>query len=852
MLLAPFAPVIGVPDGSRAVVFVVDVSPSVGAAGVSAAEARIREADRVRAQMLNPSGIELGVVSAGVFPDVRVPVGRPLPAQPFLAPSEYPGTDLAAGVRLAGALLPDHGGRRIVVLTDARETRGDVLSEVQRQRGQGIEVDVVGVSAPPSQITLASVDAARERVSTGEPVEVTATVHGPPSSTAPVQWVRDGQYVRSDMVPIGPDGTGEATLSDADAGAGVHVYSAALTNPTDGASTDRRRAAVLVGGNPRALVISVGDEPPSLIVDALRKAEVDVDFLALGNREPDSAMLSAYELVVLSDLPIARDGEVTLLAGLSVPAQRALIEFVRERGGGLIATGGAFGFGPEYAGAPLARMLPIDIQDRGDIEDPNVALAVLLDRSGSMGAMVGGHTKLELAIEASLAAASTVRPDDRVAIASIDTVTTWYAPLAPAVDVIAQQERIRAMGLGGGGIYVYTALTDGYAILHTAHEPIRHVILFSDSADSEEQFRACPFAPCPSAVESAVDLARIARATGITTSVVGIGEPTDTDVDFLRDVAAAGGGRFYLTSRGTDLRRIFVAETRATARSNFHEEPTRVSVGDSHSILTGVDVENAPPLDGYVEAERRPTADTMLVTPDGHPVLASWRYGLGTVVAFTTDGAGRWSAAWGEWPGAGQLLRQTVRFAMRQRAPAMADARIAIDDRMVTLTIEMPDEAASAPSSVDMFSVAEDGHTKPIEGELERIAPGRYRVRARASGDPLAVARVRDEHGQLLAEAIGHDSAADENAAFGQDGRALAEMARAGGGVVDVLPRDTLRLTRESANEPLATWPFVLLLAAWVVMCDLWLRRLSRRKSEPVAALARAPLGQPRPTVINA
>jgi hypothetical protein len=179
---------------------------------------------------------------------------------------------------------------------------------------------------------------------------------------------------------------------------------------------------------------------------------------------------------------------------------------------------------------------------------------------------------------------------------------------------------------------------------------------------------------------------------------------------------------------------------------------------------------------------------------------------------------------------------------MRQRAPASADARLAVDDRQVTLTIEMPDDAASPPATVDLYSVAEDGHTKPMQGELERIAPGRYRVRARSTGDPLAVARIRDAHGQLLAEAIGEDGSASESAAFGQDGRALSEIARAGGGALEPGPMDTIRPTAERAPKPIATWPFVLVLAALLVMLDLWLRRIGRQKSEPVPALARAPV----------
>ncbi len=544
--------------------------------------------------------------------------------------------------------------------------------------------------------------------------------------------------------------------------------------------------------------------------------------------------------MVLADVPVAREGEVTLLAGVSTAGQRELVEYVRERGGGLVVTGGAFGFSPEYAGTPLSRMLPVEVEDAGDIEDPNVALAIMLDRSGSMGAVVGTHTKLELAIEAALASATTLRPTDQVGIASVDVVTTWHAPLSPASALLAQRDRIRSMGLGGGGIYVYTALVDAYEALTSATEPIRHVILFSDTSDSEEQWQGCPFAPCPAGAPYAVDLARTGREAGITTSVVGIGRAEDSDVAFLRDLAAAGGGRFYLTSRGTELRRIFVAETRATARSNHREESTSVHPADPHPALVGIDLAGAPEILGYAETNRRPTADTALVAPDGRPLLASWRYGLGTVVAFTSDAGGRWTESWGAWAGGGQLFRQVGRYAMRRRAPAFADARISVREGTIELSVELPEGAQSVPTHVDLFALDGSGEEKPVELTLGRVAPGLYRGRARAEA-PYVLARVRDDHGQLLAEAVGFDDAQSELDALGPNDLRLAAIAAAGDGEVDPSPADVLRATPDRPPRLVALWPFALLVAALLVVADLFLRRFGRGPRRHLRDLVPAP-----------
>src|SRR5690606_26775010 len=155
--------------------------------------------------------------------------------------------------------------------------------------------------------------------------------------------------------------------------------------------------------------------------------------------------------------------------------QHQLLEYVSEDGGGLIVSGGAFGFGPEWADTPIARLLPVAIEDQGELEDPPVAMAMMLDGSGSMGMRVGPYTKIRLAVEGCLAAASTLRPEDRVAIASVEDRTQWIQPLAPTAALEENRERVRALRAGGGGIYVYTALRDAYAALGEAPEPIRHV-----------------------------------------------------------------------------------------------------------------------------------------------------------------------------------------------------------------------------------------------------------------------------------------------------------------------------------------------------------------------------------------
>ncbi|MEO5730482.1 MAG: VWA domain-containing protein, partial [Byssovorax sp.] len=623
-------------------------------------------------------------------------------------------------------------------------------------------------------------------------------------------------------------------------GPGIHVYRAQIVasskgGPTFAAEGPSLSTAVTVGGKPRVVVITIDGTCPAILCDALDKAEVDKQVVTLPEGMPDAAALSGADLVVLADVPLETVGTAASGEGLTPGAQSALIDFA-QKGGGVIVTGGAFGMAPEYAGTPLARMLPIEIEDKGQIEDPRVAMAIMLDRSGSMGAMVGTHTKLQLAVEAALAAAATLRADDLLALGSVDEETHWDHPFGPVSGLAERREKIRSIDVGGGGILVFTALVDAYGALNHAPAPVRHVILFSDTSDSEEQVESC-LRGCDGEPRTALELAGAAHRTGITTSVVGIGREEDSDTPFLHKLAAIGGGRFYRTDDGSDLRRIFVSETRVAARSNLRDGPVEVRVAEAHPILAGIDLEKMPPLGGFVETRRRATAAVALVTrEDDKPLLASWRYGLGQVVAITTDLRGDWNGSWSRFAGAGQVLRQMTRFAMRKHSSGTADLRVAMSDHGAEATLDLADptgEPAVAPSTIEAFAVAEDGTVRPLPfgATLERVAPGRFRAHAKTAGEPFVVVRARDANGSFVGEATGRLDGGEELATLGPDQRALEDLANAGHGLYAPTAEETLRSGGPRGREPIPVWPWVLVGSAVLVCIDLWLRRAGKSKS---------------------
>lgn len=831
------------PSNARSVVYVVDRSASIGHGGLEQANEYLS-----KAWPAAEDGVRCGVIAFDGRAEVVAPVGTT--RAPVVGEGSEPGaSDLAGAMRLALGALPSEGHRTIVLLTDARPTRGDATSEARRAAAMGVRVDVVPIGGDvPVVPTLTALKPRASHVAEHQPVALDVGIRHP--TPVVLRWTRDGVAMPPRVEYLGDGSERTIELLDPDPPPGVHVYEVKASPPRrwgpapgDGDANEPEASmltAVSVEGKAYAAVFSSTGDIPPVLAAALSESGLDARALPI-ERAVDPSSYTGADLVVLADVRVS--GAATDDAGLTRTAQASLVEYVQQ-GGGLLVTGGVFGLAPEYAGTPLARVIPVEIEDRGHVEDPPVSLAIMLDRSGSMAMQVGGHTKIELAIEASLAAAEVLRPTDQVAIASVDTETHWDVPLGPQERLAELRQAVRRVTAGGGGIYVYTAMRDAYAALERAKTPIRHVILFSDTSDSEEQSESCPFDGECAGKKSAETLAKEARAKGITTTVVGIGEESAKDTAFLRRVAASAGGRFYITSEGTDLRRIFLSETRVLAQSNLRERKTTVSSAGPHPALEGVDPLKLPELAAYVETGRRVGADTALLLadgarPEGRPMLATWRYGLGKAGAITTDFSEGWGGAWASSTETAKVLRQTVRFLLRQNDARRADAVVRIKDRVVEVDIELPPDApeSAAPKAIDVFGVDEGGASHKIAMRLEQRGPGRWTARGRGTGEPIVIMRARDARGALMAEAVGREDRAAELAGAGADERLAAELANIAGGRVMPSPAATLSRTPRPAPELAATWPYALVVAAALVVVDLVLRRLGApRRDRRVAS----------------
>ena len=134
----------------------------------------------------------------------------------------------------------------------------------------------------------------------------------------------------------------------------------------------------------------------------------------------------------------------------------------------------------------------------------------------------------------------------------------------------------------------------------------------------------------------------------------------------LEEIARLGNGRFYVADDPAQVPQIFAKETVTASKSAINEQPFSPAVVRPTQVLSEIRLDEAPFLLGYVVTRPKPTAEVILATESGDPLLAWWRYGLGMSVAFTSDAKARWAAEWLSWPQFGQFWAQVVRHALRK------------------------------------------------------------------------------------------------------------------------------------------------------------------------------------------
>ncbi len=646
LLAALFTPVVRRPADRTATVFLLDSSASLGPAGRDEALAWIRQAMASRA----PDDLA-AVVSFGA----QARLDRLLePTSQVEAPKvviDAGATNLQSAIRLGDAVLPGDARRRLVLVSDGRETVGDGAEEAARLRERGTPLDVHTVDVVAGDdAAISDIDVPRlTRV--GESVTIGASIEATRAGPAQVVLRRNGEQVAEQVVDlaVGANPVSFDDVPGGDAGAVIRYQVGVRQGGDARPENDLAFAAVPVDGPARVLVIE-GAAGEAAELDAALTAGGIATRVIQTAEFPDVQELVTYSGVVLVDVD-ARE-----LTGAQL---QALQTAVRDLGRGLVTVGGnrSYGVGG-YRGSPLEDLLPVVSEILDPKRRKTVAEVLSIDVSGSMGnchcdegenpsgRLGGGVNKTDISRAAGARAVEALSQSDQIGILAWNSSSKWVVDLQtlPADEVVeAGLRKLKP----DGGTNLGDSLDEAAAALRDNRAGLKHIILFTDGFTSTQ------------VIASVADQAgELFDNDGITVSVVATGEGAAPS---LEAIATKGHGRFY---PGSDLQQVpqIIAEEAVIASRDFINE------GDYLPEITALTpvtepLRSAPSLLGFVATTSKGTAITaMRIGPDGDPLLATWQAGLGTVTSWTSD-ASAWAANWATWDGYvdfwARLVKQT-------------------------------------------------------------------------------------------------------------------------------------------------------------------------------------------------
>ncbi len=783
------------PDAQTLVVLA-DRSASIGGAGDQERQAVLRLIEARRGQD------QLGLISFGREAVVESPPDR-RPAFTDFGTHPNPNyTNVEAALRLAASMMPGDTRRHALLLSDGRQNIGDAITEARLLRSQGTRLDVLPVVVETGPEVRVDAVRAPAAVPPSSRAQVRVLLESNVETPARLRIYNDRALVYDQAVTVQPGET-EVTLTLPPAEAGFHTIRAVLDPERDTyAENNVGEALMQVLGTQRVLVVEGQPGAAANVAQGLSAASLEATVVTPAALPRTVGELAAYQSVVLVDVPAG---------ALGTEKMQALQASVRDLGLGLAAFGGPDAFGPgDYAGTPLEALLPIDMEISEQLQKAPIAVVLALESMESGEADTVMRSAAQAVIEQ-------LSARDYVGVTDAQT-SGLVIPLQRLTDKKKIRDAIGTANFGDPQSYApwLTAAGDALATLPSA---TRHIIVLGDgdTGDRYDQLVA----------------GLVAR--GITVSAIGIDVHRQAQfMEQMRSIATAGKGRFYQSSDATEIPQLLLKETQQGLKPWIVEERFRPTPVAPSGALAGVDLASFPALDGYVASTAKSASEVVLRSRQRDPVLAQWQYGLGRVIAWTSDTQGRWTGDLLRWPEAGHLLAGVVAWTLPltsdpginvqtslagDQGHVIAEVRDAPDDARVTATIVGPEQAA-------------------VEMPLLSTGPGRFEAEFRADQVGTYILRVvessrgQTEHATTAGMAVAYSP---EYRFLGPDRHFLEELARAGGGTLLADPAAAYRVPLPALRVPRSLAFWLLGLAVILFPLDVAARRLVFRRGDAAA-----------------
>jgi len=788
----------------QSVLFLLDHSRSQGPSGIAEVYETARKLSRgldssatIGYLAIGEEGRLLQNPGAGGFPDID--------AASALTGEIGASSNFERGFQLARGLFPGGASRHLVLVGDGVETRGSLLEAAREAAIAGIKIHAIGVAGEiQPDVRMTRLTSSQSRLNEGASLELEALIESSLTGPGRIRLFENGIEVEDVSVNLV---AGEALVQRfkrVPEKRNIYNYRAVIEGfeGRDAIPENNEALSIVdVRGRPLYLYVEGEEGESRYLVDAMGREGIRLELRSPEGLPESVHELAGYDGIIFSDIPAHRIRESRM---------SALRDYVEKLGGGFVMIGGmnSFGVGGYYR-TPIEEVLPVKLKAPDQEESQSSALALVIDRSGSMSGQ-----KIEICKAAAVASAELLSNKDFIGVYAFDSQAHEIVPMTRVTSTSSIAGQIALIG-SGGGTNIYPGMAKAREELSAVKAKVKHMIVLTDGQTSGEGYQA---------------LASQCHAEGITISTVAVG--AGAQVGLLQSIAAAGGGQSYVTMDPTSIVRIFTQDTLTHTGRMIREEAFEPRLVEAHPMLRDWENGAAPPLLGYVKTNRKATAQVPLVTDTGDPLLAHWRFGLGKVTAFTSDCKSRWAALWvTDWPGYSALWSQILRETARPPQGLNMDLQLQARGADVRIAVDLAENAGTrrngAKVEAEVFHIPPDAlgsGLKPVATlELEQEGPGWYVSQFRPVESGVYLVRARA--GSRIVSAGYVHQPSGEVATGRVDEALLRRVCEITGGRYLESADEALELTGTDVARYVELWPYLMMAFLFVFLLDLFIRR---------------------------
>ena len=655
---------------------------------------------------------QVGVVVFGKQAKLELPPSKvaDLKFRKVLSQFDHSYTDIAAAIKLALASFPEGSGKRIVLISDGNENMGSALEQARIARQNGVQIDVVPIAAGRHQHNEILVERIEAPPITEKdarlPIRVVVRSFHPDIVVArlnlrkmtfdddmdnpkqnkkddkadkkklPVESITVKLHQGLNVYYFQPVGSKEE---------GVHAYEATVVPlhvetlegivrykglPGDRIDNNESRVCVIARGERAILLLEEKVGEHRLLADRLRIMKSSLKVVSMtpeqmrqaykklkqgDNQEKLALFLSKFDAIIFANIPADFVTE---------EEQKVIRSTVHDQGAGLIMIGGNQSFGAGgWQNTEIEKALPVAMELKAMKIEGKSGLVLMMHASEIADGNAWQRKIAKLAVE-KLSKMDMIGmlhydhgfnggvpghrwhinfqeigPNHKKILGLIDKMDPGDMPdVDPAFEMARKQ------------------------LMNPEHQlGMRHIIFISDG----DHWNASPTL-----------LRRIAKDK-ITCTTVCITSHGQDEVNKMKAVAQLTNGRSYHVKDPSELPQIYIKESRLVSKSFVYEKRFDPRLISQQGPTEGIPVK-LPPLYGFVRTTPKTSSlvqeliKTPLIDKYEFPILATWQYGLGKSVAFTSDARTLakqdhtfWDRDWANSDIYGKFWEQSVDWVLR-------------------------------------------------------------------------------------------------------------------------------------------------------------------------------------------